>query len=141
MPNSYGLVFVDKCNELIHEEGERFYQKITLKLFLKELHLWNYFLERSIMYVESSYIAHGIFNFQEQVSVSPLSFLETVFSESEYYKPLSLNIKQTNIKVQMVFLPIFSLFLSCTAKWKKVSFCSAKDHQDKILASSLSLNP
>ena len=35
------------------------------------------------MYVESSYIAHGIFNFQEQVSVSPLSFLETVFSESE----------------------------------------------------------
>ena len=83
MPNSYELIFVDKNNELIHQEGERFYQKITLKLFLKELHLWNYFLERSIMYVESSYIAHGIFNFQEQVSVSPLSFLETVFSESE----------------------------------------------------------
>ena len=95
------------------------------------------------MYVESSYIAHGIFNFQEQVSVSPLSFLETVFSESEYYKPLSLNIKQTNIKVQMVFLPIFfsNSKLHSTEKVKKVSFCSAKDHQDKILASSLSLNP
>ena len=39
MPNSYELIFVDKNNELIHQEGERFYQKITLKLFLKELHL------------------------------------------------------------------------------------------------------
>ena len=41
MPNSYVKVFVDKNNELIHEEGERFYQKITAKSFLDELHLCN----------------------------------------------------------------------------------------------------
>ena len=81
--------------------------------------------------------------------VLPIQFLKVpTFSFLEMYvnivqKIESINIKQTNIKVEMVFLSHFfsNSKLHSTESEKKVSFCSAKDHQDKILASSLSLNP
>ena len=34
MPNSYGLVFVDKCNKLIHEEGEMHMPNSYVEVFV-----------------------------------------------------------------------------------------------------------